>query len=130
MQGVHCFLKTAEGHKQGGFMCCPCRDCKNEKEYSSSAQIQLHLLRRGFMPNYICWTKHGERGVLEDEEEEDDDPIRRTMFSMLNMGLQMMKWVRPKSLTKTILWPKCCMMKRKSARMKRLEKTRAYVRGP
>ena len=29
----------------------------------------------GFMPNYICWTKHEERGVImkEDEEEEGDD---------------------------------------------------------
>jgi hypothetical protein len=27
------------------------------------------------MPNYICWTKHGERGVImeEDDEEEGDD---------------------------------------------------------
>jgi hypothetical protein len=27
------------------------------------------------MPNYICWTKHGERGVImeQDEEEEGDD---------------------------------------------------------
>jgi hypothetical protein len=25
-------------------------------------------MQRGFMPNYICWTKHGEIGVLEDEE--------------------------------------------------------------
>jgi hypothetical protein len=27
------------------------------------------------MPNYICWTRHGERGVIieEDEEEGDDD---------------------------------------------------------
>jgi hypothetical protein len=33
----------------------------------------------GFIPNYICCTKHGERGVImeEDEEEEegDDDNI-------------------------------------------------------
>jgi hypothetical protein len=29
------------------------------------------------MPNYICWTKHRERGVIieEDEEEGDDDNI-------------------------------------------------------
>jgi hypothetical protein len=29
----------------------------------------------GFIPNYICWTKHGERDVImeEDEEEEGDD---------------------------------------------------------
>jgi hypothetical protein len=26
------------------------------------------------MPNYSCWTKHGERGVtIEDNEEEEDD---------------------------------------------------------
>jgi hypothetical protein len=27
------------------------------------------------MPNYICWTKHGEIGVLEDEEEKYDNTI-------------------------------------------------------
>jgi hypothetical protein len=29
------------------------------------------------MPNYICWTKHGERGVIMEEDEElgDDDNI-------------------------------------------------------
>ncbi|KAK1680085.1 hypothetical protein QYE76_040933 [Lolium multiflorum] len=36
-----------------------------------------HLLRVGFMPNYYCWTKHGEKGVMmegnEEEEEEDDN---------------------------------------------------------
>ncbi|KAK1660581.1 hypothetical protein QYE76_048740 [Lolium multiflorum] len=35
-----------------------------------------HLLRSGFMPSYYCWTKHGERGVMmedNEEEEEDDD---------------------------------------------------------
>ncbi|WVZ54768.1 hypothetical protein U9M48_005517 [Paspalum notatum var. saurae] len=31
----------------------------------------MHLMQRGFMPNYVCWTKHGESGVmLEDDEEE------------------------------------------------------------
>jgi hypothetical protein len=27
------------------------------------------------MPNYICWTKHGETRVIEDEEEEYDDTL-------------------------------------------------------
>ena len=32
------------------------------------------LIQSGFMPNYNCWTKHGERGVMmEDSEEEEDD---------------------------------------------------------
>jgi hypothetical protein len=27
------------------------------------------------MPNYICWTKHGETGVMmEEDEEEQSDP--------------------------------------------------------
>jgi hypothetical protein len=26
----------------------------------------------GFMPNYICWTKHGERGVIMEEDEEEE----------------------------------------------------------
>ena len=25
------------------------------------------------MPNYICWTKHGESGVIMEEDEEGDD---------------------------------------------------------
>jgi hypothetical protein len=62
-----------------GFICCPCRDCKNEKDYSPSREpdnVGFHILsiqrlqqqeglifmhnslQRGFMHNYICWTKH------------------------------------------------------------------------
>ncbi|KAK1653218.1 hypothetical protein QYE76_071023 [Lolium multiflorum] len=29
----------------------------------------------GFMPSYNCWTKHGERGVIMEEDEEGDDFI-------------------------------------------------------
>jgi hypothetical protein len=62
-EDVRYFLKTSERHKLKGFMSCLCRDYKNKREYSSSTPIQLHLLQRGFTPNYICWTKHGEIGV-------------------------------------------------------------------
>jgi hypothetical protein len=75
IKGIHYFLKTDKKHKLKGFMCCPYRDCKNEREYLSSAPIQLHLLQRGFMSNYICWTNHGDTGVLEDEEEEYDGTV-------------------------------------------------------
>lgn len=37
--------------------------------------IHLHLLQRDSMPYYICWTKHREIGVLEDEEAEDENTI-------------------------------------------------------
>ena len=72
--GLRKFLDVAEANKEDGFMPCPCVDCRNVKEHSSSRTLQGHLLRRGFMPSYNCWTKHGERGVMmEDNEEEKDD---------------------------------------------------------
>ena len=75
INGVHSFLRAAEANKRGGFMCCPCGVCKNDKNYSSSKYIHVHLFTSGFMSGYNCWTKHGERGVLmeENEEEQDDD---------------------------------------------------------
>ena len=48
------------------------------KEYASSRSLHSHLLKSGFMPNYICWTKHEETGVVIEEGEEeqwDDDDI-------------------------------------------------------
>src|SRR3989337_898797 len=75
INGVHSFLCAAEAKKRNGFMCCPCGVCKNDRNYSSSKVIHVHLFTSGFMSGYNCWTKHGERRVLmeENEEEEDDD---------------------------------------------------------
>ena len=57
-------------------MCCPCSDCRNEKDYHDPGTLHLHLLKYGFMPNYVVWTKHGERGVvMEDDEEEEEEGI-------------------------------------------------------
>jgi hypothetical protein len=76
IDGVHYFLSVAEANKRDGFMRCPCAECKNSREYASSRIIHSHLYRSGFMSNYIYWTKHGESGVImeEDEEEEQLDP--------------------------------------------------------
>ena len=43
IDGVHEFIKVAENHKYGDFGCCPCKNCKNEKDYSSSRTIHSHL---------------------------------------------------------------------------------------
>jgi len=72
---LHYFLGVAEANKQDGFMCCPCAVCKNLKEYSCSRTLHTHLLKSGFVPNYICWMKHGERGVLMDDGEEDEEKL-------------------------------------------------------
>ena len=71
IEGVREFRRVAEQNKRDGFMCCPCAVCKNLKEFSNSREIHLHLFTNGFMPNYICWTKHGESGVMMEEGEEE-----------------------------------------------------------
>ncbi|KAK1610700.1 hypothetical protein QYE76_034373 [Lolium multiflorum] len=83
-EGVNSFLLVAEANKsKQGFMCCPCLNCKNEKDYSCSRDIKSHLLRFGFMSSYNIWTKHGEEGVMmeDGDEEEDNDEKYRSMFS-------------------------------------------------
>ena len=73
--GLQNFIVVAEANSdQNGFMCCPCVICQNKKDYSSSRTLHTHLIWYGFMPSYNCWTKHGEKGfMMEDNEEEDDD---------------------------------------------------------
>ena len=34
-----------------------------------------HLFNSGFMPNYYVWTKHGERGIVLDNNVEEEDRI-------------------------------------------------------
>jgi hypothetical protein len=71
IDGVHSMLRAAEANKRDGFMCCPCAICKNMVEYPCSRTLHSHLFKSGFMPNYICWTKHGETGVVMEEGEEE-----------------------------------------------------------
>ena len=75
INGMHHFLNVAKLNKlKNGFIFCPCDDCRNKRNYPCARTIHSHLLREGFMPNYFCWTKHGETGVImEDNEEEDND---------------------------------------------------------
>ena len=76
--GFHYFLGVAEANKQDDFMCCPCTVCKNLMEYSCLRTLHTHLLKSGFVPKYICWTKYGERGVLMDDGEEDEEELDHT----------------------------------------------------
>ena len=75
IDGVHEFIKVAKNHKYGGFVRCPCKNCKNEKDYSSLRTIHSHLFSSGFMLNYYVWTQHGERGIMLDNNEEEEDRI-------------------------------------------------------
>jgi hypothetical protein len=82
-EGVHYFRDASEANKHsGGFIFCPCVECQNEKNHTSSRVIQSHLIRSGFMAGYNVWTKHGERGVMmeDDDKEENNDVNYRSMF--------------------------------------------------
>ena len=99
MDGVHEFIKAAEKYKYGGFVRCPYKFCKNERDYSSSRTIHSHLFNSDFMLNYYVWTKHGERGIMLDnnEEEEDRIPDFAANYGAFFMTLQ---WVSLKKMLK------------------------------
>ena len=74
MANLKKFLDVAEANRVNNFMPCLCVNCRNVKEYSKRVTLHGHLIPKGFMPSYYCWTKHGERGVMmEDNAEEEDD---------------------------------------------------------
>ena len=54
---------------------CPCKKCGNYKLLSQD-DMQAHLAKEGFMPNYLVWRDHGEvqpaAGVESDENEDED----------------------------------------------------------
>jgi hypothetical protein len=66
--GMQAFLEVAKTNKNPkGFMCCPCSLCRNDKDYSDWGTLHLHLIKNEFMANYVLWTRHGERGVVMEE---------------------------------------------------------------
>ena len=74
INGRKSFLDAAEAHKSSkGFMWCPCRLCRNKKEFSNKNTLHIHIYEKGFTSNYTLWTKHGELRVLMDDGEGDDD---------------------------------------------------------
>jgi hypothetical protein len=46
-----------------GNLCCPCKQCKNDKKYHADDVLRPHLIKHGFMEDYRCWNKHGEEGL-------------------------------------------------------------------
>ena len=78
INGLKTFLDAAKTHKSSkGFMFCPCRIYRNQKEISRRHTLYVRLFEKGFMDNYTLWTKHGEPGVLMEDNEENnvDDNI-------------------------------------------------------
>jgi hypothetical protein len=82
-RGTGIFLETAAKYKKTEdmsdvhYICCPCVDCCNEKKTRDIEESHEHLLVRGFMSGYTCWTEHGEQKkvVLEDTDVGGDDNV-------------------------------------------------------
>ena len=58
------FITDAKVHAgNGNIVFCPCKDCKNQRNFRQIESIRSHLITWGFMPNYTIWTMLGEVGV-------------------------------------------------------------------
>ena len=67
IDGVSTFRRAAEQDmlkKEIKLMYSICIDCNNLKIFTNPAQIERHLIRRGFKKEYTCWTSHGEEQII------------------------------------------------------------------
>ena len=103
IDGVHEFIEVAEKHKYGGFVHCPCKFCKNRKDYSSSRTIHSHLFSSGFLQNYYVWTKHGERGIMLDNNEEEEEDRISDFAANYGAFFMTLQWVSLKKILKDTL---------------------------
>ncbi|XP_022032180.1 uncharacterized protein LOC110933258 [Helianthus annuus] len=66
MDGIESFIKVAEANRLNvgsQKIWCPCMICKNFQQYDDVKDIEVHLMKDGFMPKYTCWSMHGESRV-------------------------------------------------------------------
>jgi hypothetical protein len=86
IEGLKTFLETIAEYKKlenmsdAHYICCRCIDCCNEEKTRDIEEIREHLLVRGFMSGYTCWTEHGEwkEVVLEDTDVRGDGDVDQT----------------------------------------------------
>jgi len=59
VQGFINFTTSIPRNFTDGGIKCPCRKCKNLK-FLHQDVVTMHLLTKGFMEDYLCWSAHGE----------------------------------------------------------------------
>ncbi|GJT28422.1 reverse transcriptase domain-containing protein [Tanacetum coccineum] len=63
LKGLQDFLIFAENNRVNSGdagIYCPCIDCKNFVRLKNIKDIEYHLITRGFVQKYTCWSRHGE----------------------------------------------------------------------
>jgi hypothetical protein len=64
LREVRKFITAVKVHRdrsKRSTIICPCSHCKNRTTYVDEGTVQSHLIRYGFVENYMVWTRHGER---------------------------------------------------------------------
>jgi hypothetical protein len=61
------FMKKDMLDNVRGNLCCPSKHCNNEKKYHTDDVLSSHLIKHGFMKDFLYWNKHGEQGLNETE---------------------------------------------------------------
>jgi hypothetical protein len=70
IKGLDAFIDFVKKDMLGnirGNLCCPYKHYKKEKKYHTYDVLRSHLIKHGFMEDYRCWNKHGEKGLNEVE---------------------------------------------------------------
>ena len=88
ISGVTEFMNLAESTKRrigdADYILCPCTDCANTESHEV-ADVQMHLVSRGFMDEYTCWTRHGEEEVMDEDTQGSEMPNPISVTWMLNL---------------------------------------------
>jgi hypothetical protein len=63
IEGLRNFGDVARKNIQNGFMCCPCVDCQNKKEYSSWKILHSHVLWKVLCPAIIVGPSTEKEGL-------------------------------------------------------------------
>ena len=76
MRGVNKFITDAKADaRDENPVFCPCKDCMNQRKWERIEFVRMHLITRGFMPNYTIWSMHGEVVVNVPQENNNDVAI-------------------------------------------------------
>ncbi|RDX87334.1 hypothetical protein CR513_31204, partial [Mucuna pruriens] len=80
LKGVKEFIDFASQQPKylsEGVIRCPCKLCKNEKHLTLD-EVNVHILKKGFMVRYWYWTSHGEKvPSINDDVEVHSVPSRK-----------------------------------------------------
>ena len=77
ISGVTEFMNLAKSTKRrigdADYILCACTDCANTESHEV-ADVQMHLVSRGFIDGYTRWTRHGEEEVMDEDTQGSEMP--------------------------------------------------------